>query len=250
MSVNIMGFDGPIGAIIIGGRGGVGAAMARQVALANPRNQVVATSRDDSWTQVVSEVANIRRMTLDLTDETSCSTFASQVNHPIQCVVNCSGLLHDAGIQPERTWRHLDPKQMAEVFAVNSIAVAMAVKHLLPLIGRQERGVFASLSARVGSISDNRLGGWYSYRASKAAQHMILKCAAIEASRLYPNLTCVALHPGTVDTALSQPFTSRTPAERLFTPEKSAGHLLDVLAALGPTDSGGVFAWDGTSIEY
>ena len=79
---------------------------------------------------------------------------------------------------------------------------------------------------------------------------MILKCAAIEASRLYPNLTCVALHPGTVDTALSQPFTSRTPAERLFTPDKSAGHLLDVLAALGPTDSGGVFAWDGTSIEY
>ena len=115
---------------------------------------------------------------------------------------------------------------------------------------KKSKTVFAALSARVGSISDNRLGGWYAYRASKAALNMLLKTLAIEYARRYPESIVAGLHPGTVDTGLSRPFTRRTPEGRLFPAERSARHLLSVIDGLRPEDSGGVYAWDGQRIEY
>jgi NAD(P)-dependent dehydrogenase (short-subunit alcohol dehydrogenase family) len=125
----------------------------------------------------------------------------------------------------------------------------MVAKHFLPLLRKGRKTVFAALSARVGSISDNRLGGWSSYRASKAALNMLLRTLAIEHARKWPDSVVVALHPGTADTALSKPFSSRVPAERLFSPSRSAGYLLGVIDDLKPSTTGGFFAWDGTPIE-
>ena len=146
--------------------------------------------------------------------------------------------------------RHLDLEVMRRVFDVNTFGVGLLGKHFLPLFDRQSRGIFASLSARVGSIGDNRLGGWYSYRASKAAQNMIIKTLAIEASMKRRQLICVALHPGTVDTDLSKPFTGRLSPEKLFSQSTACQHLCTVLEGLTPQDTGRFIAWDGQEIEY
>ena len=182
---------------------------------ASPLNTVIASSRDLAWVEEDADQPNVFRIRMDLAEEASVMHALATLGEDqrqLNCVLNCSGLLHGDGLDPERTWRHLDPDSIRRVFDVNLVAVGMAIKHLLPLLPKRERGVFMSLSARVGSIGDNRLGGWYSYRASKAAQNMYIKCAAIEAGRTRKELVCVALHPGTVDTALSKPFTRRTPS--------------------------------------
>jgi NAD(P)-dependent dehydrogenase (short-subunit alcohol dehydrogenase family) len=159
------------------------------------------------------------------------------------------GKIHH-GLQPEKSMRDLDPKALYEVFRINAVGPAMVAKHFLPRLRTGHKTVFAALSARVGSISDNRLGGWASYRASKAALNMLLKTLAIEHARRWPDSVVVALHPGTVDTALSKPFSGRVAAERLFEPSQSAGYLLGVIDDLTPAATGGFFAWDGTPIEY
>jgi NAD(P)-dependent dehydrogenase (short-subunit alcohol dehydrogenase family) len=137
---------------------------------------------------------------------------------------------------------------MARVFAVNTIGPALVAKHFLPLLPRRGRSAFAAISARVGSIGDNRLGGWHSYRASKAALNMLLRNFAIELARRAPDAVCIGLHPGTVDTALSAPFRSRVAPDRLFTPARSAGHLLRVIEQATVADNGHVLAWDGARI--
>lgn len=152
--------------------------------------------------------------------------------------------------QPEKTYKAQDPAGFARAFAINSTGPALIGKHFLPLLPRRERAVFAALSARVGSISDNRLGGWHAYRASKAALNMILRNFAIELGRTHPQAVVAALHPGTVATGLSAPFTSTRDGQRLFTPEAAAGHLLAVLDGLTPVDSGQAFAWDGQPIPF
>jgi NAD(P)-dependent dehydrogenase (short-subunit alcohol dehydrogenase family) len=132
---------------------------------------------------------------------------------------------------------------------VNAIGPALVAKHFLPLLARGRSTAFAALSARVGSISDNRLGGWYGYRASKAALNMLIKTLSIELARTRPEAVCVALHPGTVDTRLSGPFQRSVAPDQLFTPEVSGRHLLRVLERLVPSDSGGCFAWNGKAID-
>ena len=139
---------------------------------------------------------------------------------------------------------------MRHVFEINTFGVGLLAKHLIPLFPRQGRSVFASLSARVGSIADNRLGGWYSYRASKSAQNMFIKGLSIEAKMRWPELVCVALHPGTVDSQLSAPFTARVPENKLFSPAQSCAYLCSVVEGLSPDDSGNFYAWDGQPIPY
>ena len=139
---------------------------------------------------------------------------------------------------------------MRAVFEVNTFGVGLAIKYLTPLFERRKRGLFASLSARVGSIADNRLGGWYSYRASKAAQNMFLKCAALEAKRLWPDLVFVALQPGTVSSDLSEPFIKRKAEKDVFTPRESVDYLATVLSTLDANDSGSFFGWDGAEIPW
>ena len=139
---------------------------------------------------------------------------------------------------------------MAQVLAINTIGPALIAKHLLPRLPRTRRAVFAALSARVGSIGDNRLGGWHAYRASKAALNMLVANFGIELARSHPQAIAAALHPGTVASALSAPFRQSTPDNPLFTPEQAAGHLLGVIEGLTPADSGGLFAWDGQRLPW
>jgi NAD(P)-dependent dehydrogenase (short-subunit alcohol dehydrogenase family) len=156
-------------------------------------------------------------------------------------------VLHD-GLQPERSFRQLNAEHLLRDYRVNAVGPALAAKHLLPLMPRDRRAVFAALSARVGSIADNRLGGWHAYRASKAALNMILRNLSVEMARSHPQAVIAGLHPGTVATDLSAPFQKGVAEGKLFTADYSAGRLLAVLSNLTPADSGGVFAWDGARV--
>lgn len=157
-------------------------------------------------------------------------------------------MLHTATHLPEKSWAQLDATQMVQAFAVNAIGPALLMKHFLPLLPTQGPACFASLSAKVGSIGDNRLGGWYSYRASKAALNQLVHTAAIELRRRAPQALCVALHPGTVHSALSQPFAKTGLTVRQ--PEVAAAELLATLARLTPQDSGGFFSYDGEVLPW
>ena len=162
-------------------------------------------------------------------------------------IVVATGVLHD-GLQPERSFRQLDAEHLLRDYRVNAMGPALAAKHLLPLMPRDRRAVFAALSARVGSIADNRLGGWHAYRASKAALNMILRNLSVEMARSHPQAVIAGLHPGTVATDLSAPFQKGVAEGKLFTADYSAERLLSVLSNLTPADSGGVFAWDGVRV--
>jgi NAD(P)-dependent dehydrogenase (short-subunit alcohol dehydrogenase family) len=153
-------------------------------------------------------------------------------------------------MQPEKTCRAIQAAALAKAFAVNAIGPALVAKHTLPLLARDRKVVFAALSARVGSIADNRLGGWHGYRASKAALNMLVRNFAIELATRNRQAVCVALHPGTVDTGLSGPFQAGVAPEKLFAPGQSASALLAVLDAATPERSGTLIAWDGQTIPF
>ena len=201
-------------------------------------------------------LAPVHLVSLDLEDPASIEsavqtvreTIAQQGLPPLRTVIVASGLLHAPGLAPEKSLRALDAAGLHRLMAVNAIGPALLARQVLPLMPRQGRVVFAAVSARVGSISDNRLGGWYGYRASKAALNQFIRTLAIEWSRTAKDSVCVALHPGTVDTALSRPFQGNVPEGRLFTPEQSVEHLESVLQQLGPQHSGRCFAWDGQEV--
>ena len=167
---------------------------------------------------------------------------------PFDTVIVASGVLHDPSFGPEKTYRDLDAATLAHVMAINTIGPALVARHFLPLLPRKARFHLAFLSARVGSISDNRLGGWYGYRMSKAALNQFVRTLSIELARTHPEGVVAALHPGTVDTRLSEPFQANVPENQLFSPAQSAAHLLDVLQNLGPDKSGGHFDWQGEPV--
>jgi NAD(P)-dependent dehydrogenase (short-subunit alcohol dehydrogenase family) len=187
---------------------------------------------------------------IDLRDEASIAAAAARAaeNGPVDLVLVATGLLHGGGVRPERSYRELSAESLAELFAVNAVGPALVAKHFLPQLPRQGRAAFACLSARVGSLGDNRLGGWHGYRASKAALNMLIRNLAIELARTHPEAVCVGLHPGTVDSALSAPFQRGVAREKLFTPTFAAERLLEVLDGIAPRGSGGVYAWDGAAI--
>jgi len=231
-------------AAVFGASGGIGAALA--LALAERDVAVLVGSRSGA----VPVHENITGFVFDLADEPSIAAAAAMMaDDPPDLVLVTTGMLTNArGQGPERSYKALDPAGMAESFAVNAIGPALIAKHMLPLLARDRRAVFAALSARVGSIGDNRIGGWHSYRASKAALNMLLRNFAIELARTHPLAVVAGLHPGTVDTALSAPFQRGLPEGQLTAPEAAAGHLLDVLDRLQPADSGGVFDWRGARV--
>lgn len=229
---------------VFGASGGIGAALA--IALA-ATHDVHAGSRSGA----ALPSANIHPFAFDLTDEASIAAACTAIGSPLDLVIVATGRLTRAGgTGPEKSYRALDGTGMAELFAINTIGPALIAKHTLPLLRRDSRAVFAALSARVGSISDNRLGGWHAYRASKAALNMLVKNLALELARTHPHAIAVTLHPGTVDTALSAPFQRGVAPEKLFTPKTSAAALLGVLAGLTPAQSGGLFAWDGAHVPF
>ena len=230
-------------AVVIGATGGIGRAMVEQILASGAFETVWAVSRSGA------DVAGAPGLAADLEDEAGLARAAEQIGQgpAPTLIVLATGVLHD-GFQPERSLRQLDADHMLRDYRINAIGPALAAKHLLPLMPRDRRAVFAALSARVGSISDNRLGGWHAYRASKAALNMILRNLAIEMGRSHPQAVIAGLHPGTVDTGLSAPFQKGVAEGRLFTADHSAERLLAVLSGLTPADSGGVFAWDGARI--
>ena len=237
--------DTPGTAVVIGSTGGIGRALVDSLAGDRDYAAVHALSRSGA---APPEAAIAGR--LDLACEDSIAAAARAITGPITLVVVASGALQGDGLSPERSLAELDGDALARAFQVNATGPALVAKHFLPRLAKDRRAVFAALSARVGSITDNRLGGWYGYRASKAALNMLVRTSAIELARTRPLALCVALHPGTVDTALSRPFQRRVPAGKLFTPAQSAERLLDVLDALEPKNSGGFYAYDGTLIPF
>ncbi len=235
----------PRSAAVFGASGGIGEALCLGLA-ARGCARIYAGSRQGGGLSIAGAVP----FAFDLGDETSIAAAAALMkDDPPEWVIVATGVLTLAdGTGPERTYRRLDPGAMAEVFALNTIGPALIAKHCLALMPRGRPFTFAALSARVGSISDNRLGGWHSYRASKAALNMLLKNLAIELARTHPEGVIVGLHPGTVDSALSQPFQNGLAEGQLTRPEDAAANLLGVLAGLTPAHSGRVFDFRGEEV--
>lgn len=234
--------------VVIGATGGIGRALVDELCQSSNIEKIFACSR----TRYSTAAPKIHPLLLDLENENSIAEAADSVrksSENLRLVIVAAGVLHAGStIMPEKTWRELDPASMELVWRINTIGPALVAKHFLPLLPRHGRSVFAALSARVGSISDNRLGGWHSYRASKAALNMLLRNFAIELKRKAPDAVCIGLHPGTVDTALSEPFQANVPSEQLFEPAYAASRLIEVINNTGPDGSGNVYAWDGTRI--
>jgi NAD(P)-dependent dehydrogenase (short-subunit alcohol dehydrogenase family) len=224
-------------ALVFGASGGIGSAILETLNNVSHFKKVFGFSRSSSYK-------------FDLTDEASIKQAAdvSSVDGDIRLVIDATGFLHSKDQSPEKTWRQLDTDLLANAFVVNTIGPALIMKHFLPRLPRSGKAVFATLSARVGSIEDNHLGGWYGYRASKAALNQIVRTAAVELRRSAPEAICVAIHPGTVSTPLSAPFSKQ--GLNLQTPLQAANNLLTVIEQLALNDNGGFFDWQGKPIPW
>ncbi len=231
-------------AAIFGAGGAIGGALTEK--LASDGTKVFAGSRGAR----APEAENVTPFHWDLTDETSIADAARLMSgSPPDLVIVASGILTlEDGTGPERSLKQITAENMADIFAINTIGPALVAKHVLPLLDRKQPSTFAALSARVGSISDNKIGGWHSYRASKAALNMLIRNYAIEMQRTHKQASIIGLHPGTVDSALSEPFQGNLPTGQLTKPEDAADNLLAVLDKVGPSDSGKVFDWTGEII--
>lgn len=222
-------------AVVCGASGGVGAALG-------------AALQERGGFEVVG-FSRTRAPLLDVTDEASVAAVAAGLaGADVRLIIDATGFLHDDRFQPEKSLRQLDPAHMMHSFAVNAMGPALLMKHLLPLCPREGRFVFATLSAKVGSIGDNQLGGWHSYRASKAALNQFVRTAAVELRRTRPQAICVALHPGTVDTRMSAAFAKSGLDVR--PPAVAAADLLRVIDGLTPAQTGGFFDYRGEALPW
>ena len=232
------------GLALVVGTGGIGQAICERLQQRFPDLTLVTAGR---------EGGSRHQVQLDLESDTDLERLApalQQFGKPLRLVFNCSGRLHGPGLKPEKRLTQVTREALAEQFSINAFAPVLLAKAVEPLFERDRPVHFASLSARVGSISDNRTGGWYAYRAAKSAQNQLLKTLSVEWSRRWPNATVTLLHPGTTDTALSKPFQSFVPPEKLFSPERAADQLLTVLSTQTPQQSGSFLAWDGQPIDW
>jgi NAD(P)-dependent dehydrogenase (short-subunit alcohol dehydrogenase family) len=241
----------PRSALVLGAGQGIGLEFVRQ--LGDRCDRLYATYRRSA--DALTAIANPRivPLPLDITDEAQIAhTIATiQATTPtLHWVIYCIGVLHDATLQPEKRLQQLHSDHLLRYFQVNSIGAALVAKHVQPLLKHGDRSIFAALSAKVGSIGDNHLGGWYGYRASKAALNMFLRTTALEYKRTCPRAIVVALHPGTTDTGLSQPFQRNVPPDKLFPPERTVRQLLAVLDRVQESDSGEFFSWDGSQLPW
>ncbi|GAN77527.1 SDR family NAD(P)-dependent oxidoreductase [Acidisphaera rubrifaciens] len=234
---SLRSFDPGGVAVVFGATGGIGAALLAALEKAGHFRHVTGYGRRGT-------------PSFDLTDETSIARVVADAAAlgEIRLAVDATGFLHAADKRPEKSWAELDAARLAHAFAVNAIGPALLIKHLLPRLPRTGKSVFATLSARVGSIGDNRLGGWYAYRASKAALNQFVRTASIELARRAPAAACVALHPGTVATGLSAPFVR--PGREVHAPEEAARHLLSVIDRLDASATGDFLDWRGDPVPW
>jgi NAD(P)-dependent dehydrogenase (short-subunit alcohol dehydrogenase family) len=225
-------------AVVVGAGGGIGSALAAQLGAAGCFNAVVPLGRNTD-------------PTVDLCDEptiASAAQWLAGLGLPLRLMINAAGFLHGEGFTPEKSLQQMDAAHLARSFAVNAIGPALLMKHFLPLMPRSGKSVFASLSAKVGSIGDNQLGGWYSYRASKAALNQLVRTAAIELKRRQPEAVCLVLHPGTVDTPLSAPFAKS--GLQLQSPADAAASLLMTIDRLSAESTGQFFNQHGQALPW
>ena len=256
--LNPLRASAPVTVLLAGASGGIGAALAGLLMQRQPQLRLIAVARRASTSAALAELdqrhpGRLQRIDADLADAAAIDALAQRLPDEaavLHGVINASGLLHDPQVAPEKSLQQLHVDALQRSFAINAFAPILLLRALLPRLRHREPCVIASLSARVGSIGDNRLGGWYAYRAAKAAQNQLLRTFAIELRRINPQATCVLLHPGTVETPLSAPFHARIDAATLQSPLQAAGHLLEVLQGCTPAHSGQFFAWDGSPIPW
>ncbi|SHM61460.1 SDR family NAD(P)-dependent oxidoreductase [Phytopseudomonas punonensis] len=253
----IPGLNSDAQVLIAGASRGIGLALCTALLERDDVAQVWAVARQASTSVELEKLAErhghrLERLDCDARDEQSLEALAREIhqecNH-LHLVISTLGILHQDGAKAEKALSQLTLTGLQATFATNAFAPILLLKHLLPLL-RKHPATFAALSARVGSIGDNRLGGWYSYRASKAALNQLLHTASIELKRLNPASTVLTIHPGTTDTELSQPFQANVPEGQLFEPAFSADRILEVVGAHGPDDSGSFWAWDNRPIVW
>ncbi|PSN17279.1 cell-cell signaling protein [filamentous cyanobacterium CCP5] len=245
-------------ALVIGASQGIGLGFVRQLLQDGRIAKVTGTYRQRETAQALFDLQTkhpdrLAVLPLDVTQEAEIERAIASLQQQcdrLHLVIYCVGLLHSDSMQPEKSLRQLNTDQLLQYFQVNSIGAALLAKHLLPLLKHDQPSVYGAISAKVGSIGDNGLGGWYGYRASKAALNMLMKTAAIEYSRKSPKTIMTLLHPGTTDTRLSAPFQRNVPPEKLFSVERTVSQLMAVIENLGPNDSGSFFSWDGSRLPW
>lgn len=231
-------------AVVIGASGGLGAQLVRQLQSSSDFGQVIGLSRSRS-----EHGAPL----LDLTQEASITACAAWLKDrcsllSLRLLIVASGFLHDEGNEPERSLTQLNADYLGRVFAINAIGPALLLKHVAPLLPREGDTKIVFISAKVGSIGDNALGGWYGYRASKAALNQIVKTASIELARRNKNICCMAMHPGTVETALSDPFSKK--GLNVRSPEVAAQEILQVVHTLDASRNGSFMDYRGQSLPW
>ena len=240
-------------ALVVGANGGLGLALTRAMLEDAGLESLRATYRDRERAAELLAVQEQRLKTnrLDVTESESIQEMAGTLREQGESpdlVIYCAGVLHGKGLQPEKSLAQCDPEDISHVFAINTTAPLMIAKAIIPLLPRRTPTHFAALSAMVGSIGDNRLGGWYSYRASKAALNQFMRTLSIECHRTHPGMCVTSIHPGTTDTPLTRPFQANVEPDRLYTPDQSARRILSVLANSTVEDSGQFVNWDGQPI--
>jgi NAD(P)-dependent dehydrogenase (short-subunit alcohol dehydrogenase family) len=247
-----------MGALVQGASRGLGLALVRALLRRSDDQTVVATGRSALESAGLAQLRDtygprLQVLTLDVRSEESIARAAQETAERVDCLsllLNCAGVLHADGLKPEKRLEHLEPAVLRHAFEVNAFGPLLVARHFLPFLRHPGRSVLANISARVGSIEDNHLGGWYAYRGSKAAQNMFTRTLSIELQRRAPSCICVAIHPGTVDTELSRPFQRGVPASTLQQPDQAAARILRVLDGLELDDTGSFRAWDGTPIPW
>lgn len=233
-------------ALVVGGNGGIGNALVERL-LAEDQYQHIHATYNRSQPKLT--VPNLSWHKADITKEDEVETLCNGFDE-IDLCINAVGMLHDDKFSPEKSTRHINPDYFVQSMTVNALPTLLLAKHLGKHFRHGRPCHFATVSARVGSIGENYLGGWYSYRASKAALNQVLKTLSIEWKRSMPNVIVSALHPGTTDTALSEPFQKNVPEGQLFDAGKTANYLVNVLQGLSSDQSGSFWSFDGEPLPW
>ncbi len=243
--MGLQSFGTDLNTVVFGASGGIGAAFVAALASDEAVARVHAVSRT-----APDGGGTVRGHACDPLDAVALERTAEAIgaDGPVHLALVATGILHGEGIAPEKTWRHIEADAMTEVLRVNTVAPALVARFFLPRLAKGRKSAFAALSARVGSIGDNRLGGWVSYRASKAALNMVIRTLSVELARTNRDALLVGMHPGTVETALSAPFRGAVPDGKLFTPDRAVAGMLAALDRMDAEASGKIFDYAGERI--